>query len=53
MQDSVGLRKTKNFVNYLEYRRECKKRWGMKKEECKERWLTLLGDKSIPRMKDP
>ncbi|CAE7199173.1 unnamed protein product [Symbiodinium sp. KB8] len=53
VQDSVGLRKTKNFVNYLEYRRECKKRWGMKKEECKERWLTLLGDKSIPRMKDP
>ena len=50
--DSIGLEKAKKYVNLREYIKKCKKRWGIKSDDAKNRWKDLLADPTIPRAKD-
>lgn len=52
VEDSVALNKAKKYVNLREYIKKCKKRWGMKSEEAKQRWKDLLADPKIPKTND-
>lgn len=52
IEDSIKMQKARDYVNFRQYRKEAKTRWGFSKERCKAEWKTLLGDLSVPKAKD-
>lgn len=52
MSDSVRLAKTKDYVNFREFKKKAKKKWGMSKEEIATYWKSLLSDTAVPKSKD-
>lgn len=52
MSDSVTLKKGKNYLNFREFRKKAKEKWGMSKEKAKAEWQIMLADVTIPKSKD-
>lgn len=52
MSNKISLEKRKEYVNLREWIRKAKKRWGMKKEEAKQKWKDFLADDRIPKAYD-
>ena len=48
----MELQKTKEYINQRQWIRECKKRWGIKKEKAKMEWTEMLADSTVPKGKD-
>ena len=52
VKDSVELQKKKEYINQRQWIRECKTRWGFKKERAKLEWKEMLADATVPKGKD-
>ena len=52
VSDSIALQKAKDYVNIRQFVKECRKRWGMKKDVAKDEWKTLLADPKVPKSED-
>ncbi|CAK9072723.1 unnamed protein product [Durusdinium trenchii] len=52
VSDSVTLKKGKNYLNFREFRKKAKEKWGMSKEKAKAEWQIMLADVTIPKSKD-
>ena len=48
----VELQKKKEYINQRQWIRECKTRWGFKKERAKLEWKEMLADATVPKGKD-
>lgn len=52
MTDSIHLQKEKEYVNFREFRKLTKSKWGLSKAEAKAEWSTMLSDPSMPKATD-
>lgn len=52
IQDAVHLQKAKEYVNFRQFRKEAKTRWGLNKKEAGDQWRLMLGDPSVPKSRD-
>ena len=52
MSDSMECRRSKEYINVRQFQKKCKKRWGLRTSEIKQRWRSLLGDPAVPKAKD-
>ena len=48
----MELQKKKEYINQRQWIRECKTRWGFKKDRAKLEWKEMLADATVPKGKD-
>ena len=52
VSDSISMEKNKEYVNQREFRKACKRRWGLRGKDADVRWQDLLSDVNVPKSKD-
>lgn len=52
VSDSIAMEKNKEYVNQREFRKACKRRWGLRGKDADVRWQDLLSDVNVPKSKD-